>query len=87
MCIEMKAAPGKGNGYKTKQHSKFTEIILVKRSFIGDYAALLEVYYFDAGKQYRITCFTKDIDILDNQSELKIFVGGIIAACKARRAT
>ena len=85
MCIKKKAAPGTGNGNKKRQ-SKSTEKILVRRSFIGDYAALLEIYYFDAGIQYRVIAFTKELDVLENKSELKTFVGGIIAACKARRA-
>lgn len=82
---QKKGRPGKGSGNKTKDQYKFTEKILVKRSFIADYAALLEIYYFDAGNQYRATAFTKDLDLLENEKELKTFIGGIIAACKLKR--
>lgn len=79
---QKKGRPGYGNG---KRQNKNNEKILVSRSFIGDYAVLLEVCFFDAGNQYRVTAFTKDLEILENENELKIFIGGIIAACKARR--
>jgi hypothetical protein len=82
---QKKGRPGKGSGNKTKGQDKFTEKNLVTRSFIADYAALLEIYYFDAGNQYRVTAFTKDLDLLENEKELKTFIGSIIAACKVRR--
>jgi len=80
-----KGRPGEGSGNSAKRQNKNNEKILVSRSFIGDYAVLLEVCFFDAGNQYRVTAFTKDLEILENENELKIFIGGIIAACKARR--
>lgn len=82
---QKKCRPGKGNGKKSKGQGKFTENILVSRSFIGDYAAVIEIHYFEAGNQYRVTAFTKDLELLKNENELKIFIGGIIAACKVRR--
>jgi hypothetical protein len=53
---------------------------------VGDYAALLEIFYSDAGKQWKVTSFTKDMDVLENESELKQLVGEIITFCKERRA-
>ncbi|GET28783.1 hypothetical protein [Prolixibacter sp. SD074] len=86
MCIKEKAAPGRGSG-NTKGHYKNKEKIVVTRSFIGDYAATLEIFYFDAGKQYKTTAFTKNLDALDNETQFKDLIGGIIAACKERRAS
>jgi hypothetical protein len=47
---------------------------------------LLEIFYSDAGKQWKVTSFTKDMDVLENESELKQLVGEIITFCKERRA-
>lgn len=86
MCIKKKAAPGRGSGSNSKGQFKDSQKIVVKRRFLGDYAALLEVYYSDGGKQYRTEVFTKELEILENETEFKAFIGGIIAAQKYRRA-
>lgn len=85
MGQKKESRPGNGNG-NNYRHFKNSEKILVKCSFVGDYAALLEVYYSDAGKQYKVTSFSKDLEVLENERELKQLVGEIITACKARRA-
>jgi hypothetical protein len=85
MNYQRKSRPGTGNG-KTNRQFKSKEKILVSCSFIGDYAAYLEIFYSDGGKQYKVTSFTKEIEALENESELKQLVGEIITFCKARRA-
>lgn len=89
MCIKRNAATGKTSyGKNSNGQFKYNEKIFTTCSFLTDYSILLEVYYFDAGKQYKASVFTKNKEVLEDKSELQTLVGAVIATCKKeRRAT
>lgn len=72
------AAPGKGNGNKTRGLFKNNEKIAIIQKPFGNYAVLLEVYYFNAGAQHKATIFIKDLDVLNNEKEFKNLIWGAV---------
>jgi len=78
MDNKKKAAPGEGNGNEIRGLFKNNQKIVIIQKPFGNYAVLLEVYYFNAGKQHKATIFTKDLSVLDNEKDFKNLIWGAV---------